>query len=108
MRLAGVRYNRHMDEQNDRNEKLGLVAMICGIVSIFIFPLAFGAAAIIFGINVTGREEEGTRAYQNARLGIILGIVGLALWIISLIMFNYLSIDLTSMMGGSGSQPSAF
>jgi hypothetical protein len=97
-----------MDEQGNRNEKLGLVAMICGIVSIFIFPLAFGAAAIIFGVQVTGREEEGTRAYQNAKLGIVLGIVGLVLWMVSLVMFNYLNIDLGSMFSGSAQQPSAF
>lgn len=101
-------YNRFMDEQDNRNEKLGLVAMICGIVSIFIFPLAFGAAAIIFGVNVTGREEKGTRAYQNAQLGIILGIVGLVLWLVSLVMFNYLNLDINSLFGGSAPQQSAF
>ena len=99
-----------MDENNTNssNEKLALAAFICGLISIFIFPLAFGSAGIIFGIMAQDRVEKDSRAYQNARLGIIFGIIGIAFWIITLLAFNYLNADMTSLLGGSAQQPSAF
>lgn len=97
-----------MDNESRNNERLALAAFVCGIVSIFIFPLAFGSAGIIFGIMAQDRVERDTRAYQYARMGILLGIVGLALWVLALFMANYLSFDMNSFFGGTAPQPSAF
>ncbi|MDO4532556.1 MAG: DUF4190 domain-containing protein [Coriobacteriia bacterium] len=92
---------------NTSSEKLALAALICGITSIFIFPLAFGSAGIIFGILVQDRVEKDSRAYQNARLGILFGIIGLALWVFTLATMNYLNVDLNSFFG-TPQKPPAF
>lgn len=108
-----LRYNRRMDNDvnnNDSNNdgKLSIAALVCGIVSIFIFPLAFGAAAIIFGVVVQGRVEKDSREYQYARLGIVLGIVGLVFWVISLAALNYLGFNANSLFGGTVEPQPAF
>lgn len=95
------------NDTNANNEKLALASLICGLVSIFIFPLAFGSAGIIFGIMVQDRVEKDSRAYQNARFGIIFGIIGLVFWVISLVMMNYVGFDANSFLGQSQPQ-SAF
>lgn len=101
-------YNTSMDNgTNTSSEKLALAALICGITSIFIFPLAFGSAGIIFGILVQDRVEKDSRAYQNARLGILFGIIGLALWVFTLATMNYLNVDLNSFFG-TPQKPPAF
>jgi uncharacterized membrane protein HdeD (DUF308 family) len=97
-----------MDNEKDKTERLALVGFICGLVSIFILPLAFGSAAIVFGIITTGRAEKDSRAYTYARTGIVLGIVGLVLWVVALFTMSYLSIDLNGMLGISSPEPSAF
>ena len=99
-----------MDENNtnSNNEKLGVAALVCGVVSIFIFPLAFGGAAIVFGIMVQDRAEKDTRAYQNARLGIVFGIIGIVFWLVSLATMNLIGFDLNSMLGLSPQEQSAF
>ena len=101
---------RVMDEKNNtnsNNEKLSIAALVCGLTSIFIFPLAFGAAGIIFGLMVQDRVEKDTREYQNARLGIVFGILGLVFWIVSLVTLNYLGFDANSFFGGSAQPQSA-
>ena len=102
-------YNTDMDNgTNTSSEKLAVAALVCGITSIFIFPLAFGSAGIIFGILVQDRVEKDSRAYQNARLGIVFGIIGLSLWVFTLLTMNYLNIDVNSLFGGSPQEPLAF
>jgi hypothetical protein len=96
------------NETNSTNEKLAIAALVCGITSIFIFPLAFGSAGIIFGIMVQDRVEKDSRAYQNARLGIVLGIVGLVLWVSTLAMMNLTGLDVNSFLGGQSQPQSAF
>ena len=99
-----------MDQNNtnSNNEKLAIAALVCGITSIFIFPLAFGSAGIIFGIMVQDRVEQDSRAYQNARLGIVLGIIGIALWVGTLAMMNFTGLDVNAFLGGQAPQQSAF
>lgn len=96
-----------MDDKNNgqRNESVALASFICGIVSLFIFPLAFGGAAIIFGLLVQGRLDEDSRALQNARLGIIFGIVGLVLWIASMAAMGLIGVDAGSFFGAPQEQP---
>ena len=102
-----------MDENGNNaskgtNEKLAIGSLVCGLASFFFFPLAFGSVGIALGLIVQDREEPGSRAYQNARCGIICGIVGLALWIVALFVQNYLNLDLSSLFGGqSGASNSA-
>ena len=101
-------YNGNMDgnknNTNSSNSKLALASFICGLISIFIFPLAFGGAAIIFGIMVKDRVERDSRDYQNARLGIVFGIIGIVFWVITLMTMNYLNFDLNSLMGNGQPQ----
>ena len=90
--------DRNSTDNND--DKLATAALVCGLVSIFIFPLAFGAAAIIFGLIVQDRvEDQEVKAYQTARLGIIFGVIGIVFWIVSLFALNYIGIDMNSLMG---------
>ena len=62
----------------------------------------------VFGILVQDRVEKDSRAYQNARLGIVFGIIGLSLWVFTLLTMNYLNIDVNSLFGGSPQEPLAF
>jgi len=105
-----LRYNRHMDENNtnSNNDKLAVAALVCGVVSIFIFPLAFGGAAIVFGIMVQDRVSKDSRAYQNARLGIVFGIIGIVFWLVSLAALNLIGFNPSSMFGLSPQAQSAF
>ncbi len=93
---------------NANNDKLALAALVCGLTSIFIFPLAFGSAAIIFGVMVQDRVDRDSREYENARLGIIFGIIGLVFWIVTLFAMNYLGFDANTFFSESGQPQSAF
>ncbi|MBE6470843.1 MAG: DUF4190 domain-containing protein [Coriobacteriaceae bacterium] len=95
-------------EDNGNNEKLAIAALVCGITSIFIFPLAFGAAGIIFGLMAQDRADKESRAYQNAHLGIVFGIIGLVFWIVTLFAMNYLGFDANSLISGGSQGESAF
>jgi uncharacterized membrane protein HdeD (DUF308 family) len=96
----------HMEK---KLERLGLASLICGLVSIFIFPLAFGSAAIVMGYLVMQRiEDRESRAYGNARIGIIAGIIGIVLWIITLVAMGYLGGDMGNLFGGTPKPESAF
>lgn len=83
------------------DESLGIVALVCGLVSIFLFPIAFGGAAIIVGLMVMGRNDSTSRAYANARIGLIAGIIGIVLWIVTLVSLNMIGFDANSLINGS-------
>ena len=83
------------------DESLGIVSLVCGLVSIFLFPLAFGGTAIIVGYLVMGRNESDTRAYGNARIGMIAGIVGIVLWVATLASMGMMGIDVNSLFGSA-------
>ncbi len=53
------------------NNNLGLASLICGIVSIFIFPFIFGIVGVILGIVGISKQED-KKVYSI--IGIILGI----------------------------------
>jgi uncharacterized membrane protein HdeD (DUF308 family) len=87
---------------------LSVVSLICGLISIFVFPMAFGGAAIIMGVMVMQRvDDKESREYGNARIGIIAGIVGIVLWIVTLFTMGYMGIDTGNLFGGQTPQ-SAF
>lgn len=91
-------------------EKVSIVALVCGLISIFIFPLLFGTAGIVLGYTVMSRVEDKTsRSYANGRIGLIAGIVGIALWFITLATMGLFGLNPNSLLGGAGSSgPSAF
>ena len=94
---------------DERNERAALIAMICGLVSIFIFPILFGTLGIVLGYTVMSRiDDKESHAYSTARIGLIAGVVGLALWVVTLASMGFLGIDQGVLAGNPGETPSAF
>ena len=60
---------------------LAIAAMILGIVSFFCFPAITGALGIIFGACAKGKGSTS----GMATAGIVLGAIGIGLWLIMLI-----------------------
>ena len=63
---------------------LAIASLVLGISSFFIFPVATGVLAVVFGGMALKRikanpNQEGAKM---AKAGMILGIVGLALWVV--------------------------
>ena len=83
-------------------DKISLTALVCGIVSIFMFPLLFGGLGIALGIVGMSRNEKGSTSYDLARAGLICGIVGLALWVLTVAIMNSLGITPNSLLGELG------
>lgn len=59
----------------------GIASLVCGIVSFFIFGLILGILAVIFGGVAKNKGYRG----GMATAGIVLGVIGLALYLIMLI-----------------------
>ncbi|NKB91454.1 MAG: DUF4190 domain-containing protein [Candidatus Nanopelagicales bacterium] len=75
---------------------LGTAALVLGIVQFFCFPLIGGVLAIVFGKMGMAKAEQGLATNGGAaKAGFILGIVGLALWVLLIL------ITLISGMSGS-------
>lgn len=90
-------------------DSLSVAALICGLVSIFIFPLLFGITGIGLGLWVMGNvEDKGSRAYANGRIGVIAGTVGLVLWVLTLAAMGILGFDANSLLGAGDQPHSAF
>jgi len=64
-------------------------SMVLGICSIAVCPIIPGVLAIIFGIMAKREIDEnpGMEGRGQAQAGVILGIVGLALWTIAIIAY---------------------
>ena len=60
---------------------LAIAAMVCGIVSFFCFGIILGVLAIIFGAVAKNKGYRG----GMATAGIVLGAIGLGLYLIMLI-----------------------
>ena len=61
----------------------GTVALVLGIVQFFCFPLIGGVLAIVFGKMGMAKAKQGLATNGGAaKAGFILGIVGLALWVL--------------------------
>lgn len=76
---------------------LAVTSMVCGIVSFFCFGIILGALAIIFGGVAKSKGNKG----GMATAGIVLGVVGIALYFITLFACGGLGAiaDLAELMG---------
>lgn len=60
---------------------LAIASMVCGIVSFFCFGIILGVLAVIFGAVAKNKGYTG----GMATAGIVLGVVGLGLYIVMLV-----------------------
>jgi uncharacterized membrane protein len=65
---------------------LGVVSLVAGIVSYFIFPIIAGIAAIIMGAIARGQSKKAGYKNTPATVGLILGIINVIVWIILVII----------------------
>ena len=66
---------------------LGTAALVLGIVQFFCFPLIGGVLAIVLGKMGMAKAEQGLATNGGAaKAGFILGIVGLALWVLLILI----------------------
>jgi len=71
----------------DPGKGMAIAAMVLGIVSFFCFPAITGALGIIFGCVAKGKGSRSGMALA----GIICGAIGIALWLLMLILgFSFL------------------
>lgn len=63
---------------------LGIASMVCGIVSFFCFGFILGLLAVIFGGVAKSKGFKG----GSATAGIVLGVIGLAFYVIMLIIYG--------------------
>ena len=71
----------------DPGKGMAIAAMVLGIISFFCFPAITGALGIIFGCVAKGKGSRSGMAIA----GIICGAIGIALWLLMLILgFSFL------------------
>lgn len=71
----------------DPGKGMAIAAMVLGIVSFFCFPAITGALGIIFGCVAKGKGSRSGMALA----GIICGAIGIALWLLMLVLgFSFL------------------
>lgn len=63
---------------------LGIASLVCGIVSFFCFGVILGILAVVFGGVAKSKGYKG----GMATAGIVLGIIGLALYVLTLILWG--------------------
>lgn len=63
---------------------LAIASLVCGIVSFFCFGVILGILAVVFGGVAKSKGYTG----PMATAGIVLGVVGLALYVVMLIACN--------------------
>ena len=64
------------------NSGLDIAALVCGILSIFLFPIIFGTLGIILGAV---SKNKGSKSGM-ATAGIVCGIIGIVGWILMLVL----------------------
>lgn len=75
-------------QATDPGKGMAIASLVLGIVAFFCFPIITGALGIIFGCVAKGK---GCRSGM-ATAGIICGSIGIALWLLMLILgFSFLS-----------------
>ena len=89
--------NPAKEETTLPGKPFGIVAMICGIVSLFlgligvaIAPPILGPAAIVFSCLAKNKASSVGKSNGMATVGLVLGIVSLAWWLTALIAFPQL------------------
>ncbi|MBQ7016860.1 MAG: DUF4190 domain-containing protein [Firmicutes bacterium] len=78
----GYGYNAAPVAASDPGKGMAIAAMVLGIVSFFCFPAITGALGIIFGCVAKGKGSRSGMALA----GIICGAIGIALWLLMLIL----------------------
>lgn len=77
--------NQQQNQTQDTPGKgLGIASLVCGIVSFFCFGLILGILAVVFGGIAKGKGYKG----GMATAGIVLGVIGLALYVICIIFLS--------------------
>ncbi|MFN8125859.1 MAG: DUF4190 domain-containing protein [Candidatus Nanopelagicales bacterium] len=67
---------------------MGTAALVMGILQFFCLGLVGSILAIVFGKTGMNRAEQGLATNGGvAKAGYILGIIGIVVWVISLIIF---------------------
>lgn len=73
---------------------LAIASMVCGIVSFFCFGLVLGLLAVIFGAVAKSKGYTG----GMATAGVVLGVIGLALYVVALIACGGSYLELMNML----------
>lgn len=67
---------------------MGILSLVLGIISLFLFPFISGSAAIIFGVIGLNNYDEGSKDRKLATAGIALGAFSVAVQILFLLMLS--------------------
>ena len=72
------------------DNSLAILSLICGILGLFLIPIAGSIAAIVSGMIALNQYKDALETENNsnasmARAGLILGWIGLALWSVAVI-----------------------
>jgi hypothetical protein len=82
--IVNQQQNQTQGQQNTAGKGLGIASLVCGIVSFFCFGLILGILAVVFGGIAKGKGYKG----GMATAGIVLGVIGLALYVICIIFLS--------------------
>lgn len=65
---------------NDRNTNLYLTfGWICAVISLFLFPIIFGAGGVVFGVLLTKNEQSRNKGTILIVMSVAIGITGFLL-----------------------------
>lgn len=82
--IVNQQQNQTQGQQNTPGKGLGVASLVCGIVSFFCFGFILGVLAVVFGGIAKSKGYKG----GMATAGIVLGVVGLALYLICIIFLS--------------------
>ena len=82
----------------DPGKGLGIAAMVLGIISLLCFPYILGTLGIILGAVGLNKSKAVGMKNGMAVAGIVLGIIGIALWVLMLIFAEDIAAGLINSM----------
>ncbi|MBE7036200.1 MAG: DUF4190 domain-containing protein [Ruminococcaceae bacterium] len=85
---CGTTLNTMVKTNSNAGKGLAIASLVCGIVSFFCFGIVLGILAVVFGVLA---KRQGYRGAM-ATVGIVLGAIGLALYVIMLIACGSMSV----------------
>ena len=77
-------YTQPKSNESNGSEVWGIVAFICGLVGLLVFPIPFGVVALIFGAVGVNKKLKGL-----AIAGVILGFIDIVVGLIILLAYAY-------------------